>query len=170
MQKNSFTYDELIACGKGELFGEGNAKLPLPPMLMFDRITKIDNSSGEFKKGIIKAELDIKDNLWFFNCHFQGDPVMPGCLGLDAVWQLIGFYLAWLGNPGHGRALGVGEVKFTGQVLPNAKKVTYNIDLSRVIARKLVMGIGDASMSVDGKVIYTMKDLKVGLFSDTSGF
>ena len=122
MQKNSFTYEELIACGKGDLFGEGNAKLPLPPMLMFDRITKIDNNSGEFKKGIIKAELDISENLWFFDCHFKGDPVMPGCLGLDAMWQLLGFYLGWLGQPGKGRALGVGEVKFTGQVLQKVKK------------------------------------------------
>ncbi|MBF0265245.1 MAG: 3-hydroxyacyl-[acyl-carrier-protein] dehydratase FabA [Gammaproteobacteria bacterium] len=168
--QSSYTKEELLQCGHGEMFGPGNAQLPVPNMLMMDRIVNITSEGGAYGKGQITAELDITPELWFFDCHFPGDPVMPGCLGLDAVWQLIGFYLAWLGNPGHGRALGVGEVKFTGQVLPSAKKVSYNIDLSRVIARKLVMGIGDASMSVDGKVIYTMKDLKVGLFSDTSGF
>ena len=170
MQKNSFTYDELIACGKGELFGEGNAKLPLPPMLMFDRITKIDNKSGEFKKGIIEAELDIKDNLWFFDCHFKGDPVMPGCLGLDAMWQLVGFYLCWLDNPGKGRALGASEVKFFGQVLPTAKLVTLKIDMKRILNLDLTVGIGEGSMLVDGREIYSAKGLKVGLFDDTSSF
>ena len=165
MQKNSFTYEELIACGKGDLFGEGNAKLPLPPMLMFDRITKIDDNSGEFKKGIIKAELDISENLWFFDCHFKGDPVMPGCLGLDAMWQLLGFYLGWLGQPGKGRALGVGEVKFTGQVLQKVKKVTYHISLKRLILRKLILGVGDGVLKADGETIYEAKDMKVGLFS-----
>ena len=170
MQKNSFSYKDLISCGNGELFGEGNAKLPLPPMLMFDRITKIEQNSGEFKKGYIKAELDIKENLWFFDCHFKKDPVMPGCLGLDAMWQLVGFFLGWKGGPGRGRALGVGEVKFTGQVLPTAKKVIYRIQLKRVIMRKLVMGIADATMEVDGNVIYTAKDLRVGLFTNTTDF
>ena len=170
MQKNNYNYEELIKCGRGELFGEGNAKLPLPPMLMFDRITKIEEKSGEFKKGFIKAELDIKENLWFFDCHFKKDPVMPGCLGLDAMWQLIGFYLGWRGGEGRGRALGSGEVKFTGQVLPTAKKVTYIIDLKRVIIRKLVMGIADAKMEVDGREVYQASDLKVGLFTNTDDF
>ena len=170
MQKNSFNYEDLISCGNGELFGEGNAKLPLPPMLMFDRITKIEQNSGEFKKGYIKAELDIKDNLWFFDCHFKKDPVMPGCLGLDAMWQLLGFYLGWKGGSGKGRALGSGEVKFAGQVLPTAKKITYFIDLKRVIMRKLVMGIADAKMEVDGRLIYEANDLKVGLFTRTDNF
>ena len=170
IQKNSYNKEELLQCGHGEMFGPGNAQLPVPNMLMMDRIIKISDKDGEQGKGEIIAELDIAPELWFFQCHFPGDPVMPGCLGLDALWQLIGFYLAWLGNPGHGRALGVGEVKFTGQVLPDAKKVTYNIQLKRVITRRLVMGIGDGVLSVDGKVIYTTKDLKVGLFTDTTGF
>ena len=170
MKKNSFDYNELINCGNGELFGPGNAKLPLPPMLMFDRITEINDNNGAFNKGSIKAELDIKDDLWFFDCHFKGDPVMPGCLGLDAMWQLVGFFLGWSGGPGKGRALGVGEVKFKGQVLPTAKKVTYRIDLKRVIKRKLFMGLGDGTVEVDGRVIYEAKDLKVGLFQDTSSF
>ena len=164
MQKNSFTYDELISCGKGELFGEGNAKLPLAPMLMFDRITKINNNLGEFNKGFIQAELDIKEDLWFFNCHFQGDPVMPGCLGLDAMWQLVGFYLGWLEQPGKGRALGVGEVKFTGQVLDTVKKVTYQISIKRLILRKLILGVADGVLKADGEPIYAAKDMKVGLF------
>ena len=134
MQKNSYNYDELISCGEGKLFGEGNAKLPLPPMLMFDRITEIKKDTGEFKKGFIKAELDIKDNLWFFDCHFKKDPVMPGCLGLDAMWQLVGFFLGWLGNPGRGRALGVGTVKFTGEVLKNVKLVKYEIDMKKIMS------------------------------------
>ena len=170
MQKNNYNYEELIECGKGNLFGEGNAKLPLPPMLMFDRITKIEENTGEFKKGFIKAELDIKDNLWFFDCHFKKDPVMPGCLGLDAMWQLLGFYLGWKGGSGKGRALGSGEVKFAGQVLPTAKKITYFIDLKRVIMRKLVMGIADAKMEVDGREVYQASDLKVGLFTNTDDF
>ena len=170
MKKNSYTYEDLITCGKGELFGPGNAKLPLPPMLMFDRIIEVKEGNGAFKKGSITAELDIKDDLWFFNCHFKEDPVMPGCLGLDAMWQLIGFYLGWRGGEGRGRALGSGEVKFTGQVLPTAKKVTYIIDLKRVIIRKLVMGIADAKMEVDGREVYQASDLKVGLFTNTDDF
>ena len=165
MQKNSFTYDELIACGKGELFGEGNAKLPLPPMLMFDRITKIDNKSGEFKKGIIEAELDIKDNLWFFDCHFQGDPVMPGCLGLDAMWQLVGFFLGWTGEPGKGRALGVNSVKFTGEVLKKVKMAKYEINMKRILKKEgTTVGLANGILSADGKVIYHAENLKVGLF------
>jgi len=168
--KSSFTYDELIQCGHGELFGEGNAQLPLPPMLMFDRITLISEEGGAYGNGQIVAELDIKPELWFFGCHFEKDPVMPGCLGLDAMWQLIGFYLGWAGGPGHGRALGSGEVKFTGQVLPSAKLVKYTIDLKRVIKRKLFMGIADARLDVDGRTIYEAKDLKVGLFTSTDNF
>lgn len=167
--QNSYSYEELIQCGNGELFGPGNAQLPQPPMLMFDRITHISDEGGEFSKGEIVAELDVNPDLWFFGCHFNNDPVMPGCLGLDAMWQLIGFHLGWLGGPGRGRALG-GSIKFTGQVLPTAKKVTYRISLKRVIARKLYMGIGHATMEVDGKIIYEAKDLKVGLFTDTSAF
>ena len=171
MQKqNSYSYDELIACGKGELFGPGNAQLPLPPMLMFDRITLITDEGGAHGKGEIRAELDIKPELWFFDCHFEGDPVMPGCLGLDAMWQLVGFFLGWSGGPGHGRALGSGEVKFSGQVLPNNKLVTYRLDLKRVIKRRLYMGIADATMEVDGRQIYTANDLRVGLFTSTEGF
>ncbi len=171
MQKqNSYSYDELIACGKGELFGPGNAQLPLPPMLMFDRITLITDEGGAHGKGEIRAELDLKPDLWFFNCHFEGDPVMPGCLGLDAMWQLVGFFLGWSGGPGHGRALGAGEVKFSGQVLPKNKRVTYQIDLKRVIKRRLYMGIADAIMEVDGRQIYTANDLRVGLFTSTEGF
>ncbi|MGS2718021.1 bifunctional 3-hydroxydecanoyl-ACP dehydratase/trans-2-decenoyl-ACP isomerase [Eionea flava] len=168
--KNSFTKEELIACGNGDLFGPGNAQLPLPNMLMLDRITHINATDGEFSKGSIIAELDITPELWFFDCHFPGDPVMPGCLGLDAMWQLVGFFLGWKGNQGRGRALGSGEVKFTGQILPSAKKVTYHIDLKRVIERKLVMGIADGRVSVDGKDIYSAKDLRVGLFTNTDAF
>ena len=165
MQKNSFNYEELIACGKGDLFGEGNAKLPLPPMLMFDRITEIDENKGAFKKGIIKAELDIKDELWFFNCHFKEDPVMPGCLGLDAMWQLVGFYLGWLGNPGRGRALGVNNVKFTGEVLKNVKKATYEIDMKRILIKEgTTVGLANGILHADGKKIYSAENLKVGLF------
>jgi 3-hydroxyacyl-[acyl-carrier protein] dehydratase/trans-2-decenoyl-[acyl-carrier protein] isomerase len=164
--KSSYTYEDLISCGRGELFGSGNAKLPLPPMLMFDRITHVSATGGAYDKGEIVAELDIKPDLWFFGCHFEGDPVMPGCLGLDAVWQLLGFYLGWMGAPGSGRALGVGEVKFSGQVLPEAKKVTYRVNIKRVINRKLVLGIGDGVVEVDGKVIYEAGDLKVGLFEN----
>ncbi|MFO8024229.1 3-hydroxyacyl-[acyl-carrier-protein] dehydratase FabA [Thiohalophilus sp.] len=166
-KKHSYTYDELIQCGHGKLFGPGNAQLPLPPMLMFDRITHISDSGGNFDKGEIIAELDIKPDLWFFQCHFEGDPVMPGCLGLDAMWQLIGFFLGWMGGPGHGRALGAGDVKFTGQVTPDCKMVTYRINLKRLIMRKLFMGIADACLEVDGREIYTAEDLRVGLFTST---
>lgn len=169
-KKNSYTREELLQCGRGELFGEGNAQLPLPPMLMFDRITHISDQGGPHDKGEIVAELDISPDMWFFDCHFQGDPVMPGCLGLDAMWQLVGFFLGWIGGPGHGRALGVGEVKFTGQVLPKAKRVTYRVDMKRVVARRLYMGIADAVMEVDGREIYTAKDLRVGLFTSTDSF
>lgn len=169
-QRNSFTKEELLECGNGQLFGPGNAQLPLPNMLMLDRITNISTTGGEFGKGEIIAELDISPDLWFFDCHFPGDPVMPGCLGLDAMWQLVGFFLGWKGNLGRGRALGSGEVKFTGQILPTAKKVTYHITLKRVIERKLVMGIADGRVSVDGKDIYFAKDLRVGLFTNTDAF
>jgi 3-hydroxyacyl-[acyl-carrier protein] dehydratase/trans-2-decenoyl-[acyl-carrier protein] isomerase len=169
-KKNSYTREELLDCGKGLMFGPGNAQLPLPPMLMIDRIVKISDEGGIFGKGEIVAELDIVPDLWFFDCHFQGDPVMPGCLGLDAMWQLVGFFLGWMGGPGHGRALGAGEVKFTGQVTPDRKLVTYHIDLKRVIMRKLVMGIADAEMRVDGRSIYVAKDLRVGLFTSTESF
>ena len=165
MQKNSFNYEELIACGKGDLFGEGNAKLPLPPMLMFDRITEIKKDIGEFKKGFIKAELDIKDNLWFFFFFFQNDPVMPGCLGLDAMWQLVGFYLGWIGEPGKGRALGVNSVKFTGEVLKNVKIATYEINMKRILKKEgAVVGLADGILNADGKTIYKAENLKVGLF------
>ena len=161
---SSFDHEALLASGRGELFGPGNAQLPAPPMLMFDRITTINADGGEHGKGYVEAELDINPELWFFQCHFIGDPVMPGCLGLDAMWQLVGFYLGWIGGPGRGRALGVGEVKFSGQVTPNIKQVRYRIDLKRVINRKLVMGIGDGVLEADGKLIYEAKDLRVGLF------
>ena len=164
MKFNSFTYDQLIECAKGILFGKGNAQLPMPPLLMFDRITNINQEGGNYYKGEINAELDIKPDLWFFKCHFKDDPVMPGCLGLDAMWQLLGFYLGWLGKPGKGRALGVGEVKFTGQVLENVKKVSYHISLKKLILRRLVMGVADGIMKADGKPIYEVKDMKVGLF------
>jgi 3-hydroxyacyl-[acyl-carrier protein] dehydratase/trans-2-decenoyl-[acyl-carrier protein] isomerase len=169
-QQNSFTREELLSCSTGELFGPGNSQLPAPNMLMMDRIVEIHETGGSHDKGYIIAELDITPDLWFFACHFPGDPVMPGCLGLDAMWQLVGFFLGWSGGPGKGRALGVGEVKFKGQVLPTAKKVTYRIDLKRVIKRKLFMGLGDGTVEVDGRVIYEAKDLKVGLFQDTSSF
>lgn len=169
-KKNKYNYEDLLKSGRGELFGKGNAQLPAPPMLMFDRITCINDDGGEYKKGVIIAELDINPELWFFDCHFDGDPVMPGCLGLDAMWQLLGFYLGWTGAPGRGRALGAGEVKFTGQVLPDAGLVTYTIDIKRLILRKLVMGVADATMAIDGKEIYSAKDLRVGLFESTEGF
>ena len=169
-QQSSYDYEELLACGNGKLFGPGNAQLPAPPMLMFDRIATITDHGGEYGKGEIYAELDINPDLWFFNCHFPGDPVMPGCLGLDAMWQLVGFYLGWCGHPGKGRALGVGEVKFTGQVLPSAEKVSYNISIKRVIARDLTLGIADGRVSVDNHTIYTAKNLRVGLFSSTENF
>lgn len=170
MNQNSFTREELLACGRGEMFGPSNGRLPLPNMLMMDRITRITSEGGAYGKGEILAELDINPDLWFFQCHFQGDPVMPGCLGLDAMWQLVGFYLCWRQNPGRGRALGVGEVKFTGQVLPTAKTVSYEITIKRLIERKLVMGIADGRVLVDGREIYTATDLKVGLFTSTDSF
>lgn len=164
----SFDYSQLIDCAEGRLFGNANARLPAPNMLMVDRVINIDDDGGAHGLGSVHAELDIKPDLWFFACHFKEDPVMPGCLGLDAMWQLVGFFLAWQGLPGHGRALGVGEVKFTGQVLPSAKLVSYHIDIKRVIKRRLNLAIGDARMLVDGREIYTAKDLRVGLFTDTS--
>lgn len=169
-KKNSYSLDDLLKCSRGELFGPGNAQLPAPNMLMMDRISHISDEGGANGKGSIQAELDIHPDLWFFDCHFPGDPVMPGCLGLDAMWQMVGFFLGWIGNPGHGRALGVGEVKFTGQVLPKAKLVRYEIDIKRVISRKLVLGIADGRMLVDEREIYTAKDLRVGLFTSTDGF
>jgi len=168
--KNSYSKEELLDCADGNLFGPENGKLPTPNMLMFDRITEISDSKGKYKKGKIIAELDVNPDLWFFDCHFKGDPVMPGCLGLDAMWQLVGFYLCWLGNPGRGRALGASEVKFFGQVLPTAKKVTLTIDMKRILNLDLTVGIGEGSMLVDDREIYTAKGLKVGLFQDTSGF
>ena len=164
-KKSAYNYDELIKCGYGELFGPGNAKLPLPPMLMFDRITEIAENKGAFKKGILKAELDIKNELWFFDCHFKEDPVMPGCLGLDAMWQLVGFYLGWLGNPGRGRALGVGAVKFTGEVLKNVKIATYEIDMKRILVKEgTTVGLANGILKADDRKIYSAENLKVGLF------
>ena len=165
MKKNSYSYDDLITCGNGELFGPGNAKLPLPPMLMFDRIIEINDNNGSYNKGSLKAELDIKDDLWFFDCHFRGDPVMPGCLGLDAMWQLVGFYLGWLGNPGKGRALGVGTVKFTGEVLQNVKNVRYEIDMKKIMSPGgTTVGLANGTVLADDKKIYSAESLKVGLF------
>ncbi len=164
-KKSSYSYEELIDCGNGKLFGPGNAKLPLPPMLMFDRISEINETEGAYKKGLIKAELDIKDSLWFFECHFKDDSVMPGCLGLDAMWQLVGFYLGWIGKPGKGRALGVGTVKFTGEVLKNAKKVEYLIDMKKIMAPGgTTVGLANGIVLADGKKIYSAESLKVGLF------
>ena len=163
-RQSSYTYDELIACANGDLFGPGNARLPAPPMLMFDRITHISESGGAHDKGEIRAELDIKPELWFFDCHFRTDPVMPGCLGLDAMWQLVGFYLGWLGNPGRGRALGSGAVKFTGQVLQDVSLLEYQLDMRRVMTGRLTMGIANARLLADGEQIYSAKDLRVGLF------
>jgi 3-hydroxyacyl-[acyl-carrier protein] dehydratase/trans-2-decenoyl-[acyl-carrier protein] isomerase len=168
IRKSSFDLATLLACARGELFGPGNARLPMPPLLMFDRITKIADRGGSHDKGEISAELDVRPDLWFFKCHFQNDPVMPGCLGLDAMWQMVGFFLGWLGGLGKGRALGVGEVKFSGMVLPTDKLVSYYIDFKRVIMRRLVVGIADGVMRVDGRVIYEAKDLRVGLFSDAT--
>jgi len=165
--KNSFEYDELISCANGEMFGPGNARLPAPPMLMFDRITKITQNGGSHNKGYIEAELDIKKNLWFFDCHFKTDPVMPGCLGLDAMWQLVGFFLGWIGNPGKGRALGVGEVKFTGEVLSNNKLAKYIIEIKRVMKKgETSVGLADGMLLIDNKKIYSTKNLKVGLFKN----
>ncbi|WP_110669173.1 3-hydroxyacyl-[acyl-carrier-protein] dehydratase FabA [Salinicola halophilus] len=169
-RQHSFSHDDLLKCSRGELFGPGNAQLPAPNMLMLDRITRINEDGGKYQKGEIVAELDIHPDLWFFQCHFPGDPVMPGCLGLDAMWQLVGFHLGWLGNPGRGRALGCGEVKFSGQILPNAGQVSYHIEIKRVITRRLVLGIADGTLSVDGQDIYQAKDLRVGLFTNTENF
>ena len=164
-KKSSYNYEELINCGNGKLFGNENAKLPLPPMLMFDRITEIRENKGTFNKGFIKAELDIKESLWFFDCHFKDDSVMPGCLGLDAMWQLVGFYLGWLGNPGKGRALGVNTVKFTGEVLKNVKLATYEIDMKRILIKEgTTVGLANGIVKADGKKIYSAENLKVGLF------
>ena len=166
-KKNSFNYNELISCANGEMFGPGNARLPSPPMLMFDRISKITEKGGAFDKGYIEAELDIKKNLWFFDCHFKTDPVMPGCLGLDAMWQLVGFFLGWIGNPGKGRALGVGEVKFTGEVLSNNKLAKYIIEMKRIIKKgDTSVGLADGRLLIDDKKIYSTKNLKVGLFKN----
>ena len=163
----SFSYEDLLRCGHGKLFGPDAARLPLPPMLMFDRITKIAEEGGAYGKGEIVAELDVKPDLWFFECHFEGDPVMPGCLGLDALWQLVGFFLGWLGEPGKGRAIGVGEVKFAGQVMPTSKLVTYRLDMKRVVRRRLKLAIADGRVDVDGEQVFEAKDLRVGVFTET---
>jgi 3-hydroxyacyl-[acyl-carrier protein] dehydratase/trans-2-decenoyl-[acyl-carrier protein] isomerase len=168
--RHQFNRDELLACGRGELFGSGNAQLPMPDMLMFDRILDIRADAGEYGQGLLVAELDINPRLWFFKCHFINDPVMPGCLGLDAMWQLVGFYLGWTGAPGRGRALGAGAIKFSGQVTPENRVVTYTINIKRIIKRKLVMGVGDGQMAVDGKPIYLARDLRVGLFRTVTEF
>lgn len=169
-QQSSYTREELLISGTEGVFGSGNARLPTPNMLMFDRITRIDASGGQFHKGEVVAELDIVPDLWFFGCHFTGDPVMPGCLGLDAMWQIVGFWLAWAGSVGRGRALGVGEVKFKGQVLPDSKLVRYHVEMKRIIKSKIVVGFGDATMEVDGRTIYHATNLRVGLFTSTEGF
>ena len=168
--KSSYSYEDLLQCAHGELFGPGNARLPLPPMLMFDRITHISGTGGKYGKGEVKAELDVKPDLWFFACHFESDPVMPGCLGLDALWQLLGFFLGWSGAPGRGRAISAGEVRLTGQVLPSSRLVTYHLDIKRVIQSRLVLGIADAAMHADGVGTYEAKDLRVGLFTSIDEF
>ena len=164
-QKNNYNYEDLLTCAKGELFGPGNAQLPMPPMLMFEKITNISSNGGTNDKGVIQAEMAIKPDLWFFDCHFIDDPVMPGCLGLDAMWQLLGFYLGWLGEKGKGRAISVGNVKFSGMILPQTKKLEYTINLKRVLTSKLVLGIADGILSADGEIIYEASDLRVALFS-----
>lgn len=169
-RKDNYSREDLIQCGKGTLFEPGHAKLPLPNMLMMDRITRISPEGGLFGKGEIIAELDVDPGLWFFGCHFEGDPVMPGCLGLDALWQMVGFFLTWSGHPGRGRALGVGEVKFTGQILPTDKLVTYRISIKRLLTSKLKLAIADGTVEVDGKQIYAANGLRVGLFADVTAF
>lgn len=163
--QSSYSYEDLLSCGRGELFGAGNAQLPLPPMLMFDSITNISADGGNYGKGIVEAQLEVKKDLWFFDCHFQGDPVMPGCLGLDALWQMVGFYLGWTGAPGRGRALGAGQVKFTDQVTPDKSLVEYRVDIKRVMSRQITLGIADGIMKVDGNIAYEASDLKVTLFT-----
>jgi len=167
--RSHYAKEDLLACARGELFGIGNPQLPAPPMLMFDRITQISETIGGNGRGEVRAELDLDPALWFFGCHFPGDPVMPGCLGLDAMWQIVGFYLGWLGGEGHGRALGVGQVKFTGQVLPSNRLVSYHVQIKRVVRRKLYMGVADGAVTVDGQLIYQASDLRVGLFRDVPG-
>lgn len=170
IQKHCYDKEELLNCAHGRLFGPGNAQLPMPDMLMFDRIVRIDEDGGEYGKGVVIAELDLDPDMWFFQCHFKGDPVMPGCLGVDALWQLVGFSLGWRGRQGCGRALGAGEIRFTGQISPNCKKVTYRIDIKRIIQRKLTMGIADGSVAADGWQVYSCKDLRVGLFKNKGAF
>jgi 3-hydroxyacyl-[acyl-carrier protein] dehydratase/trans-2-decenoyl-[acyl-carrier protein] isomerase len=168
-RRQAFEFEDLLACGRGEMFGPGNPQLPLPPMLMFDRISHIAETGGAHDKGQITAEFEIKPDLWFFACHFKGDPVMPGCLGLDSLWQMLGFFLGWVGGQGRGRALGVGEVKFSGMVTPAVKRLEYIVDLKRVIRRRLTLGIADGLLKADGDIIYIAKDLRVGLFEATAG-
>ena len=164
-RRSGYEYEDLLACARGELFGPGNAQLPLPPMLMFDRISEISETGGEHGKGHVRAELDVKPDLWFFGCHFKGDPVMPGCLGLDALWQMLGFFLGWTGAPGKGRALSVGEVKFTGMVAPSVRRLEYVVNLKRMIRRKFTLGVGDGQLKADGALIYSAKELRAGLFA-----
>lgn len=167
-KKSSFSYEDLLSCARGELFGPGNARLPLPPMLMIDRILKISDEGGTYGRGEVEAEFDIKPDLWFFKCHFESDPVMPGCLGIDAMWQLLGFFLGWLGLPGKGRAISVGEVKLSAEVLQVARKVSYHLNVRRTIVRKLILGIADGIVKVDGQTAFEIKDLRAGLFQPSS--